>query len=241
MKKFLFALNLILTAGLAAALGYLAVTRSSYGKTVSILNYVVLLVASLPVASVLHELGHMVFGLFVRIKAVPELRFIKSSSCKIIPKTDKGLKGRIIFTALGGLAVNALCIILGGLAFAFDWIPTEISAIIPSSFYLLLLNALPCEYSDGKTDGLVIYELAKQSDSAKVMLSVLTIQAQVLKGKPVEEVDEKLLFGVPQIQEDDENFIALTELRYEYFKAKGDEEQAEFYKNRFEELKNNYL
>ncbi len=59
---------------------------------------------------------------------------------------------------------------------------------------------MPCECSDGKTAGLVIYELAKQSDSAKVMLSVLTLQAQVLKGKPVEEVDEKLLFGVPQIQ-----------------------------------------
>ena len=241
MKKILFALDIILTVGLAAALGYLAVTNSSYGTTNAILNYLLVLVVSLPVATVLHELGHLLFGAFVKIKAVPELNFIKSSSCKIIPKTDKGLKGKIIFTALGGLVVNALCMVLGGLAFLFDFIPTEISAIIPASFYLLLLNALPFEYSGGKTDGLVVYELAKGTNGAKVMFAVLTVQAQVLNGKPIEEVDEKLLLDLPQIQEDDESFIALTELRYEYFKAKGDEERAEFYKTRFEDLKNTYL
>ncbi|MDE7453847.1 MAG: hypothetical protein K2N22_05500, partial [Clostridia bacterium] len=152
---------------------------------------------------------------------MPDINFLKTSSCKIIPKTDKNLKGKIIFTALGGLIVNALCIIFGGLAFAFDWIPTEICAIIPASFYLLFLNALPFVYAGGKTDGLVVYELAKNTDCSKVMLAVLTIQAQVLKGKLIEEVDEKLLFDIPQIQEDDESFIALSELLYEYFKAKG--------------------
>ncbi len=73
------------------------------------------------------------------------------------------------------------------------------------------------------------------------MLAVLTVQAQVLNGKPIKEVDESLLFSVPQIQEDDPAFISLTELRYEYFKAKGEEEQAEKFKTRFEELKKEYM
>ncbi|MDE5942577.1 MAG: hypothetical protein K2H30_00010 [Clostridia bacterium] len=242
MKKFSFALNIIATAALAAVLGYFSVTKfTAYDVKTSILNYVILLAVSLPVATVLHELGHLLFGAFVGIKAVPKLSFVNSSSCDIIPKTEKNLRGKIIFTTLGGIFVNALCIVLGGLAFVFNAIPAEISAIIPASFYLLLLNALPFWYSGGKSDGLVIRELAKNTDGAKVLLGVLTIQAQILKGKPIEEVDEKLLFDLPQIQEDDQSFIALTELRYEYFKAKGDEKQAEFYKNRFEELKNTYL
>ncbi|MDE6868599.1 MAG: hypothetical protein K2J83_05630, partial [Clostridia bacterium] len=207
----------------------------------SILNSFILLAVSVPVATGLHELGHLLFGVCVKIKAVPKLGFVSSLSCDIIPKTDKNLRGKIIFTALGGLFVNALCIVLGGLGFVFDGIPAEISAIIPASFYLLFLNALPFWYPGGKSDGLVISELAKNTDNAKVLLGVLTVQAQILKGKPIEEIDEKLLFDLPQIQEDDESFIALTELRYEYFKAKDDEEQAEFYKKRFEELKNTYL
>ena len=69
------------------------------------------------------------------------------------------------------------------------------------------------------------------------MLAVLTVQAQVLKGKPIEEADEKLLFDLPVIREDDPAFISLTELRYEYFSAKGDAEQAEKYKSRLESLK----
>lgn len=103
------------------------------------------------------------------------------------------------------------------------------------------MNAMPVQFDSGRTDGLVGWELFNNSDSAKVMIAVLTVQAQVLNGKPFEEVDEKLLFEVPQIQEDDINFIALTELRHEYFKAKGDESQAEKYRLRFEELKKEYL
>ena len=112
---------------------------------------------------------------------------------------------------------------------------------MPTSVWLYLINIVPVRYSGGKTDGLILFEIAKNDDTAKVMLAVLSVQAQVLRGKPIQEVDENLLFGVPQIAEDEEAFIALTELRYEYFNAKGDEQQAEKYRLRFEELKNEYM
>ena len=104
--------------------------------------------------------------------------------------------------------------------------------VLPSSVYLFFLNLY-----GSSSDAAVCENLLSNTDEAKVMLAVLTVQAQVLNGKPIEEVDEKLLFDVPVIQEDDPSFISLTELRYEYFKAKGETEQAEKYKSRLEDLK----
>lgn len=215
--------------------GYLG----EWGKILCIFASLVCILLVTPV----HELGHMLFGACVKIKAKPKitLRLDSPSFCKIIPKTDKNLKGRIIFTTFGGLAVNLIFIILGVVALFVPAVPVWLSVALPPSFYLFVLNALPLSFSTGKTDGLVILELAKNTDNAKVLLAVLTVQAQVLNGKPIEEVDEKLLFDLPQIQEDDQAFISLTELRYEYFKAKGEEDKAELWKNRFEELQKEYL
>ncbi len=189
-------------------------------------------------ASLFHEFGHMLFGAFVKIKVkLVYLKPFSSSSVKIIPKTVKNLKRRVICTVSGGLVINALFIVLGALALFVPVIPVYISLVLPASFYIFALNALPLQFESGKTDGLVLHELATGSDEAKVMLAVLAIQAQILSGKPIEEIDKKFFIGLPVIREDDQSFIALTELRHEYFKAKGDEEQAEKYKNRLEELK----
>ena len=207
--------------------------------TVLIVAVAVLL---LPVSSALHEVGHMLFGAIVKIKAVPNFKLFGSSSCKIIPQTDKNLKRRFIATALGGLIINFLLLIFSIIATAETvGLPFWASVFFPSCWYLIALNALPLTYSTGKTDVNVVWDLVTNEPSAEVLLSVLTVQAQVLNGKPIKEVDEKLLFDLPQIQEDDQAFISLTELRYEYFKAKGDTENALLWKNRFEELKKEYL
>ncbi len=209
-----------------------------------------IMVVSFPLSAILHELGHTLFGATVKIKAVPNgEHFIKetflswwdSTSCKIIPKTEKNLRGRIIFTAFGGIAVNAIFIILGIIALSVPAVYTGLCALMPASFHLLVLNALPFSYDDGKSDGEVISELLKNGDEAKVMLAVLQVQAEVLGGKPIAEVDEKLLFDLPQIREDDLSFISLCELRYEYFTAKCDKENAEKWRTRFEELKKEYI
>ena len=209
----------------------------------------IIMVLSCPLSAILHEAGHMLFGAAVKIRAVPDKGFIKdtflnwwdSSSCKIIPKTENGLRGRIIFTAIGGSAVNAIFVVLGIIALCVPSVPTELCALLPASFHLLALNALPLNYDDGKSDGEIIIQLIKNNDEAKVMLAVLKVQAQILKGKPIGEVDEKLLFDMPQIREDDISFISLCELRAEYFAAIGDEGNAEKWRTRFEQLKEEYL
>ena len=209
----------------------------------------IIMVLSCPLSAILHELGHMLFGAMVKIKAVPDKGFLKdtflnwwdSSSCKIIPKREKGLRGAVVFTALGGCVINLIFIILGIIALCVPAVPTGLCALLPASFHLLALNALPFSCDNGKSDGEIVIELIKNGDEAKVMLAVLAVQAQVLQGKPIGEVDEKLLFNLPQIREDDISFISLCELRSDYFTAKGDSENAEKWRSRFEELKNEYL
>lgn len=202
-------------------------------------------ILSLPVCSLFHELGHVLFGVFSKIHAKISLSsifvFFRPSSCEIIPKTEHGIKKRLIVTTIGGLVVNLIFIIFGIIAITVRAVPIYLAMVTPASFYLFFMNFVPAYMGGGKTDRLLISEIYKEEDSAKVMLAVLKVQAQLLNGKPIAEVDEKLLFDLPQIQEDDPAFISLTELRAEYFAAKGDAEQAQKYKSRFEQLKEEYL
>ena len=227
------------------AVGIMVLCWFEYNGNWLVWLLVLAIVLSLPVSSLLHELGHVLFGAFSKIHAKITLKsifaFFKPSSCEIIPRTDKRIKKRLIATTIGGLAVNLVIIIFGVLALIVSAIPTYLAIIIPASFYLFVINLVPFETGNGKTDGLVITELLKNEDSAKVMLAVLTVQAQVLNGKPIAEVNEKLLFDLPQIREDDPAFISLTELRAEYYAAKGDTEQSNKYRSRFEQLKEDYL
>ena len=188
---------------------------------------------ALPFASLMHELGHMLFGAICKIKAVPKFSLFGSSCVKLIPKTDKHLRTRLYVTAAGGLAVNLIFMIVSSLPIYYNVIPAWLCVFLPSSVYLFMLNAWSAE----KTDGRILSNLTSMNDEAKVMLAVLTVQAQVLNGKPIEEVDEALLFDLPVIREDDESFIALTQLRYEYCLAKGMVEEVKKYAARIEDLK----
>jgi hypothetical protein len=55
-------------------------------------------------------------------------------------------------------------------------------------------------------------------------------------GTKLEEIDENLLLDLPQLPEDDINFIILTQLRYEYYLAKGNDSEAYKYFARYKDL-----
>lgn len=199
----------------------------------------VAMIVAIPLSSLLHELGHMLFGAVSGIKTKPHFNIFGASSCCIIPQKQDKLKIRAVVTVYGGVTVNLLAVIICVVLIA-TCAPVWLSFLIPANAYLCTLNYIPAHYPSGKSDGLLIVEITNERDEGKVLLAVLTVQAQVLNGKPIEEVDEELLFNLPQIREDDQSFIALTELRYEYMKAKGREEEAQKYKHRFEQLKEDY-
>lgn len=201
----------------------------------------VAMIAAIPLSSLLHELGHMLFGAIAGIKTKPHFSLFGSSSCALMPKKVSNIKARVIATAYGGIIVNLIIIIVFRSLIVHHILPVWTSFIIPANAYIGILNLLPAHYSSGKTDGLIIHEIVQGKDEGKVLLAVLTVQAQLLCGKPIKDVDEKLLFDLPQIREDEQSFIALTELRYEYMKAKGNETEAQKYKQRFEQLKHEYM
>lgn len=209
------------------------------------LLYILFFVLSFLTASGVHELGHAFFGLIsgvgTKFSFKSLLPTILPSSVQLVPRRAGGLKARLIITALGGLVFNLLFIILGVLALTVPQIPTWLSAISAYHIGLFLDNALCIEYATGKTDGLVISGLLKNTPESQVMLAVMCAQAQILGGKPVGQLDRSLLFDLPQIREDDPAFISLCELRAEYLKATGDEEGAKEQLQRFEELKSDYI
>lgn len=202
-------------------------------------------VLSLPLCSFFHELGHVLFGAISKINAKISwkslLTFFKPSDVQIIPRTDKDVKGRLVATAMGGIVINLLLLIFGLLAFEIPQIPTYLAIIAPASFYLFTINVSPFETDSGKTDGLLISELLGGADSAVVTVAVLTVQARILGGQSIKDIDTALLFNLPQIREDDPAFISLCELRAEYFEALGDEEEAKKHRSRLEQLKEDYL
>ena len=97
------------------------------------------IILALPFCSLMHELGHMLFGAFVKIKAVPKFSLFGSSSVKIIPKAADNLKRRLIVTASGGLAVNALFALVGIIGLIFTQC-VFLCVFLPASAYLLYLN-----------------------------------------------------------------------------------------------------
>lgn len=232
MKNFNFFLSAAVSLIVAAACGIQL--WFEYG-TYALLGIAAMLFA-LPVNSVLHELGHILFGALSKIKAKPHFSLFSSSRCDLIPKTDQGLKGRVTATAVGGIVINVITAAVSLIAAFLPAMPTYISVLAPTALYLFIFNALPAELESGKTDGEVIAELAKNTAQGQVMLAVLTVQAKLLKGTPIEEIDRTLLFDLPVIREDDQSFISLLELRIEYCKATGDSAGEEEYTRRLKEI-----
>lgn len=233
--------------GTAAIFGYFAyiATVNSFKFIPDGLLFIVFALISLLTASGVHELGHFVFGLFSGMRALLTIKSLlpslRSSSVEIIPKKENKIKSRLIITSLGGIFFNFLFIALGFVALFVPQVPIWISPIAVFHLSLFFDNALPIMHKTGKSDGLMICGLIKNTPESQVTLAVLKVQAHILAGKPISEVEKTYLFGLPQIAEDDPAFISLCELRAEYSEAVGDMQNAAVYRARFEELKKEYL
>lgn len=234
---------LAITLSIAAALAFAGLLGYSYWLSFGLWTIACSagMALALPLSSLLHELGHMLAGLICKIKVKPTFRLFGNSYCEIMPKTEKHLKSRVFFTAAGGIIINLLIFAIGILGIHLGGYFRLVGVLMPSSIYLVILNIIPAHLADGKTDGLVCNGILNDTDEAKVMLAVLGAQAHINGGKDISELDKSALFDLPQIREDDPSFIALCELRYEYERAAGNEAEAEKYRTRFEQLKEEYM
>ncbi len=206
----------------------------------SIIIFIVATFLSIPLGNILHEGGHLLFGTCCGMKVKMDKQpFLKSlfysNSCQVVPRRDAFVKGKFVITTFGGLFINAICVVFGVLALLIEGMPAIVATIAPWSLYLLLVNGLPLEYQSGKTDMLVALEVITNDDSGRVLINILRVQAQANK-KGLENIEEDLLFNLPQLPEDNVYFIILTYLRYKYYLARGEQAQSQKYYARLAEI-----
>lgn len=237
MKGALITLACALPALALAAAGCYCV-YVEYGVA-QMLAYLLLCALFFPIASLLHELGHIICGKLcgMRVKLVKNGVF-RPSGCSVLPERPGNMRARFVFTALGGLIVNFVFAVVGmGLLFA-DGVALYFSFFATASFYLFMINVLPVTYASGDTDMLLALQAIKNTDVWKVLGRVLEIQGMITAGTPIEGIEEDLFFSVPQIAEYEPAFIMLVSLRADYYAARGDEENAKKWSDRLESINN---
>lgn len=231
----------IVGLALAALCGYIFCLRMQelgFDLLVAVVVYISSLILMSMLCDLLHELAHYIVGSLCKMcSEMPKYKVFGSSSVEVNPCGADKLRERMIATTAAGLVVTLIMFILGVCALSIGAVHPILISVLPYAAYSLILNAIPVEYGYGKTDGLVLKELIKCDDSARVMLAILKVQGLINEGTSLEDLDKSLLFDLPQLPEDDINFIVLTQLRYEYFKALGNEEEAAQYLERYEEIK----
>ncbi|MGN0806887.1 MAG: hypothetical protein ACI4MN_00375 [Candidatus Coproplasma sp.] len=238
-SKLVTAIAAVLAILFAAAGGYLFCVQPNIEAELytTIPVYLVSLILGVFVENIIHEGAHFLVGAICRMGVkVPKIRLFRSSSVEMCPKGVKGMKGRLLATVLAGITFDLMLIVLGIIAFVVPSVPVIVGFAAPYALYSFIINAVPLEYGEGKTDGLVALEVIKKEPTAQVMLNILKIQGYMRSGVFLKDIDEGLLLDVPQLPEDDINFIILTQLRYEYYLAKGDDSEAYKYFMRYQQL-----
>lgn len=238
-NKIVTAIAATLAIVFAALGGYVFCTQSNLKAELytTIPVYLLSIILGALIEDIVHEGAHFLVGSICRMGVkVPKIRFFKSSSVEMCPKGVKGMKARLIATVIAGLFFDVLLIALGVIALTVPSIPAIVSFAAPYALYSFIINAAPLEYGEGKTDGLVALEVIKNEPTAQVMLNILKIQGLMRSGVFLKDIDEGLFLDVPQLPEDDVNFIILTQLRYEYYLSKGNDSEAYKYFMRYQQL-----
>lgn len=254
MRKSTNVINNVITLVVAVVLVFVSATvvnktfGTSFGKM--ILFFVVGAILSGVINAFVHEFGHLIAGKcnnfafisltvwFFRWKKVgkkTEFSFCligeESGYAEMVSKSTDDIRKRYMKMTFGGIFASFIMTIISVVPFIFSSsLPEQVFAILsvflPVSAYYFVGNLLPMAPEGVKNDGAVYFGLKKNDISSQVMTSVASIHSELLNGKTPSEIDEKYYFDVPQLPEDDLNFIMLLNARYAYYLDKGDYENA---------------
>ena len=194
-------------------------------------------------APIIHELGHVVFASAVKMECVYTKAFcfrfylkdgkkrfgfaspFAPDQTQVLPKMGGEMPKRALVYTIGGLLFS-LVFILADLITVILLPNYVLWGILPYTGYLFLMNVLPLEYPNGKTDIGVYVGIKQGGGPEKNMLSAMEIQGQLAEGKSFSEIDETLYTGVPQLCEDEPMFAIMLDLRYRYYLDKQDIDNA---------------
>ena len=187
-----------------------------------------------------HELGHLISGkrngfvfsamtvwFFRWYKQKNKIKFHfvmigeEAGYTEMIPENGENIDNRFKkMSAAGPLA--SLIFTLVGIPVLFIpsisvWAFCILAMFLPIGAYFFLYIALPASNYGVRNDGAIVYGINHNEDTIKVALNLLKIQAQTYQGKTPSQVDKELYFDLPQLPEDDLNFIMLLNARYLYY------------------------
>lgn len=195
---------------------------------------------------VMHETGHLVFGLIggMKFKSIsfPFVRFyaadekIKFSftgagsllgACEMYPSGKASPKKAFVMESFGGLIGSFLALLLSVLCLALapyiSHYPTILFGLSSPVLYIILLeNAFPVDQGGVRTDGGQILAILSGTPSGEALVAILTVQAALKEGKTPSEIPYELLFEIPQLPEDDPNYIFVLNYRYLHALDRGD-------------------
>ena len=200
-------------------------------------------------APTIHELGHIVaakkqgmrlkmskFSFFRLSESAGKLRVSFASpfaaeETQCVPLMGGGMKKRAILYTAGGLIGGGVYLFIVLLAALLTGLFSKnVSFLfwggVPYAAYLLLLNALPFVYGEGKTDAAVLKGIVKEAGAEKAMVYAMEIYGELSEGKSFSEIDEKYYFDLPQLPEDEPMYAMTLDLRYRYYVEKGDMKNA---------------
>lgn len=204
-------------------------------------------------AVLVHECGHLFFGICARLRPVSfrvgrlcisgkKVRLAVSSAAgktEFLPRGGKNIRRRFMAVALGGAAFNFMF----GTVFSILFFVLPANPILlffelfaPLHFYEGIAAILPAQLNSGRTDGELFRLLKNNAPEAQIFLNVLEAQGILLDGT-FNDIDKKLLFDTPVVREDDPAFLSLLHLRWQYLMWKGETELAGKELFRLEELK----
>jgi hypothetical protein len=192
------------------------------------------------VSTLFHELGHYFYGKangfsllsftvwFFRWskrknKVVFDFVFLgeEAGSTETVAKHTENLALRYKKMTFGGLLFTFVLVIVGAVPFFISSLPAIVCSIwimlFPMASYVFFGNALPMVNSGALNDGAVLRGIRKDWDTVKVAVSLLKIQSELYNGKTPAEIDSSYYFDLPQLAEDDMNFLLLLNARYYYY------------------------
>lgn len=224
------------------ALIWLEISRTGDIPLRIILLAVAALCALLRLDSLVHESGHLVFGLLaglhLRRVSFGRVSFgeggVRLGSRSAAGETQFSLKkpqnahASLIAATVGG---PVLGILFGVVMLVLYYVlPTHPALTFFTLFSLwclaeAVMELLPAELPAGKTDGLMLKELVQKTGETEVAVRVM--QAQLLaKDGDYTDIPRGLLYDVPVIREDSPAFMQLLRLRAAYCAAAGDADGA---------------
>ena len=202
-----------------------------------------------------HEIAHMISARFNGFKVVSfKIMFFKFgkvngkfriSLCpwgeqlgetELLPKKLENIEKRYKKVAMAGIVANFILFCVSFVFFFYwkkwYWVENKeylfhlTAFTMPIALYFVLANVLPMSSDFDRNDGAVLWGIHKDDPSVKVMFSLMKVHAMLYQGFSPAEIPEEYYFAVPQLPEDDPNFIILLNNRLYYYLDKGDYDNA---------------